>query len=172
MNYNVEVIGLDKLIEKLTLATAEKTLQPPLMQSGFFLKQWISENRFITGGGSGKAHPSKLTSRTGRLMGSITVSTRDKLQIAIGTNVEYARIHEFGFAGYQHVSGHIRVRRKNVKLFGKTRNVRTGPIFVTAFDRGMIMPARPFLRPSIENENNITKITASINKAIQEALSK
>lgn len=146
MNYNVEVIGLDKLIEKLTLATAQETLNPPLKSAGKFLEGWIGDNRFITGGGSGKVHPTKLTKRSGRLLGSITSKIRDKFELVIGTNVEYAPQHEFGGA--------------------VNRISKLGKAFTANY------PARPFLRPSIENEENISKITLSINKAIQEALSK
>lgn len=158
MSLEVKVEGLDKLIEKLTLATAEETLNPALLRGGYFLKQWISENRFITGGGSGKTNPRKLTSRSGNLLGSIAVTTRQKFEVILGTNKVYARIHEFGGVISPGAKGFLAWKGPDGKYIFTQKPVK--------------IPARPYMRPAIENKENINKITVSINKAIQEALSK
>lgn len=150
MNYEIRVEGLNELIAKLGRATAQETLEDPMYRGALFLQAWSQKYRFIHGGGKasgkGDVQPDILTSRTGRLRGSITVSRssqRSKFEFLIGTNVEYARQHEFG------------------GVFNRVSS--RGKPFIAKY------PARPFLRPAIENENNINRITDSINKAIQEA---
>lgn len=167
MNYEIKVEGLKELIDKLGKATAQETIEEPFYQGVLNMQAWIQKNRL-----SGP-RPTYLGVVTNRLRSSIMVSRsikKDSLEFRIGTNVKYAPIHEFGFAGYQHVSSHIRKSFEKVRLFGKSKKVRTGDIFVRAFDRGLIMPARPFLRPGIQNQDNVNFIVTKLNKAITGAL--
>lgn len=70
--------------------------------------------------------PTRLGERSTRLRQSITTgvtSTSDHVQGRIGTNVEYAAFHEFGFHGIQNVRAHTRVVgfKKPPKNLGKLR---------------------------------------------------
>jgi phage gpG-like protein len=55
----------------------------------------------------------------------------------VGTNVRYAAIHEFGFRGSVSVRGHA-------------RKGRSGSIEVGAYSRQVNLPARSFLRSSLD----------------------
>lgn len=153
MIYDIKVEGLDKLIKKLGAATAQATIEGPMYRGALLFQGWSQEHRFVSGGGKssgkGSVQPNILTSRSGRLRGSITVSRniqREKFEFFIGTNVNYARIHEFG--------GLISRLSKRGKSFQAN------------------YPARPFLTPSLENKDNVDKVTAMVQKAINEALDK
>jgi phage gpG-like protein len=143
MNTEIKVEGLKELQEKLGLAVAQQTIEGPMEKSAYFLQAWSQKNRL-----SGP-RPNILGVVTNRLRSSLSVSRsikRGEFSFFIGTNVEYARQHEFG--------GTFNKISKKGKSFTAT------------------YPARPFLRPAIENQDNINKITASINKSISDALSK
>lgn len=62
------------------------------------------------------------------------------------------------------------IKRGEFKFFVGT-NVKYAPTHEFG-DMSRNIPARPFLRPSIENKENVNKITEIINKRIREALEK
>lgn len=86
--------------------------------------------------------------KSGRLAGSMTNAKIGTLRWAAGTNVEYARIHEFGGVinhpggtPYVMIDGRFQpVRKENAKPWMK----RTKPHPIN-------MPARPFMRPALNN---------------------
>jgi phage gpG-like protein len=84
----------------------------------------------------------RLTSRSGRLRGSIAVD-RTSLPVAIhvGTDVIYGSVHESGWSGTQHVKKHTRT----VAFGRKVDAFSVGP-----FSRRMSIPARPFLKPALD----------------------
>jgi phage gpG-like protein len=86
---------------------------------------------------SAPAHPTMLTSRSGRLRGSIAVN-RGPLPraIEVGTDVVYAAIHEKG--GSIHISD--RMRRV---LHAKGIHPRASTTRIT-------MPARPYFEPGLD----------------------
>lgn len=171
MEYNLKIDGLDKLISKAGVLGAQEVIEKPLHQGALLLQAWSQKNR-LTG-----PRPKYLGVKTGRLRSSITVSRsikRGEYKFFIGTNVEYASIHEFG--------GTIQ-RRPRSSLFVQnryTKGSRKG-----AFKKGGVrgrgftyseytqtIPARPFLRPSIEDEGNQKRIIDLITTSINEALNK
>lgn len=92
-----------------------------------------------------------LSVRTGTLRRSINRRIEagpDGIFATVGTNVRYAAIHEYGFNGTSNVKAHT---RKITQAFGKPlreaalQNVR-------AHSRKVNMPARPFLRPALQEE--------------------
>jgi len=96
-----------------------------------------------------------LKRRTGRLRGSITHDVRisgDKVTGRIGSRVIYARIHELG--------GEIVPRQAKALRFHIP-----GVGWRTA--KRVRIPARPFLRPSIED--NLDDITRVLAKRVEEA---
>jgi len=77
---------------------------------------------------------------TGRLRSSIPASTRTGEDfVELGTNVEYAAIHQFGYHGPMAVPAHT---RKITKAWGKPIAPKT--VNVKAHTRQANIPARPF----------------------------
>lgn len=100
-----------------------------------------------------------LQVRTGRLRRSITERlTEESARVVgiVGTNVAYARVHEYGFSGSVNVREHL-------------RQSKTGAMaLVRGHSRNMHLPERSFLRsaladmtPEIRNE-----VQAALNRAI------
>ena len=92
-----------------------------------------------------------LKVQTGRLRRSINYRITESetgIEAKVGTNVEYARIHEFGFKGTVSVKEHLRRVRK-----GKKATIR-------AHTRKVNLPERSFLRSSV------TDMKASIDERI------
>jgi len=83
-----------------------------------------------------------LKRRTGTLSRSISqrveVSTSGRIEMLIGTNVEYARRHEFGFSGSETVKAHM-------------RKTKTGAHSVRSHARKVNTPARSFIRSAIQD---------------------
>lgn len=83
-----------------------------------------------------------LKVRTGRLLRSINTRMTEKpgeVSGTVGTNVEYARIHEFGFHGNVNVKEHLRLSKNGFRL----------P--VRAHIRRVDLPERSFLRSSLRD---------------------
>jgi phage gpG-like protein len=98
-----------------------------------------------------------LRVQTGRLRRSITAEfseTATSIEARVGTNVEYARVHELGFKGSVSVKVHIvrEHQRKMTQAFGKTVEARTVTVkeyVVKQHAKAMNMPARSFLLSSL-----------------------
>jgi phage gpG-like protein len=109
--------------------------------------------------------PERLGVRTGRLRSSIAarVSVQGQdIVIQVGTNVEYAATHEFGFRGIVNVPAHDRVVRK---AFG--RPITAVVAHVMGHPRKVNIRARPFLEPGVRDatpafEDRIRDIMSSI----------
>ena len=151
--FSVQVTGVKELIEKLGKATAQETIEPALFRGAAHLADWSVRNRL-----SGRISQFVgLNRQSGRLANSITVSRsidRNALTFFIGTNVKYARIHEFG--------GIIRAKNAPYLAF------KIGEKFIRK--KQVVIPARPFLSPAI-NTDNANIITNHIQKTIDKALS-
>jgi phage gpG-like protein len=99
-----------------------------------------------------------LNVRSGRLRRSITARTEvegSKVIGIVGTNVEYAAFHEYGFQGTEGVREHFR-RCKS----GKVAAVR-------AHERKVDYPAHSFLRSALEDMKD--EIKGRIGAAVREA---
>ncbi len=146
---------IEKLIKKTSAITAEDTLRRAITAGGLFLSTWIIKNR-LTG-----PRPGNLGVVTGRLRSSIGLfnflSDKGGISVRIGTNVIYARIHEYG--------GTI---RPGAKGFLAWQNRNTGKWVFT--QKPVKIPARPFLRPAIEDQSNITEVTDIVNANIKQAI--
>lgn len=83
---------------------------------------------------------------THRLMNSITYDNVTPESVEVGTNVEYAAVHQFGI-------------NKRVTVPEHTRRSRTGKRFrVKAFSRYMKLPARPFLLVQTEDWQRVAGV--------------
>ncbi len=172
----IDIKGVQELAARLDPAKREKALISGLNLCGEMLKGWIMSQRL-----SGP-RPQYLGVVTGRLRSSIatsgTTKVGDSLINTIGTNVEYAPVHEFGFNGVVSVRGHLRqqksrdvfVRRFVGGTLKRDRSV-TGKAGVGTHTRHMNIPARPFMHPSIEDPGNQNQILQILTQKLNEALS-
>lgn len=89
-----------------------------------------------------------LNVRTGRLRRSITQrveTSPGRITGIVGTNVKYARVHEFGFTGQQSVKAHVRQIKS---AFGRSLS-GARPVIVRAHSRNVHIPERSFLRSAL-----------------------
>lgn len=107
-------------------------------------KPWPPSQRVIKSGG-------KTLYKSGNLMDSITSDSGSDFA-AVGTNMIYGNVHQFGFDGDVNVRAHARrVRGRDVWGQGegrgrrKQRLVASGVGFVRAHSRRMKIPKRTFL---------------------------
>ena len=145
----------DKVAKRLNnigkkLAMGNTGVQMALYKGWLMVERSAVENVSAT-----EEDTTHLHRRTGTLAASINTKRVSKTTVTVGTNVEYAAIHEFGgtikSAGYHQVAA--------------------GGI---VHDTGIIhMPPRPYLRPALEtNKGQIsTYIGEYIKIAIREATS-
>lgn len=95
--------------------------------------------------------PGNLQARTGHLRRSITSDVDkvgDRIVGKIGSNVVYARIHELGGVIRPKVADYLRFQINNKWVTTKK----------------VTMPARPYLRPSIED--NLKEITEIVRNSV------
>jgi phage gpG-like protein len=112
-----------------------------------------------------KLSGSVLDVQTGRLRRSVTIRAEDSAAVIkslVGTNVDYAKVHELGFDGMVPVKAHARTRDQ---VFG--RKVEPFVQHVKGHARHMQIPARPFLRPSLDEKAKAIhdRIAAAVNEA-------
>lgn len=116
--------------------------------------------------------------QTGRLRSSIhAVADNAKMEITIGSNVEYAPRIELGFSGTESVKEHYRLQHATRRLTsGKNKGKRVraqGPdrrIHVNAFTRDANSPAYPFMRPAVEFANRISLVPDAITRELDKAI--
>lgn len=100
--------------------------------------------------------------RTGTLRRSINQDVQqdgNKIRGVVGTNVSYARIHEYGFTGSVNVKQHLRTI---TQAFGKTLKSPATQM-VQAHSRNVNLPERSFLRSALKEFE--PKITEGLRKA-------
>nr|DAV40984.1 MAG TPA: virion morphogenesis protein [Caudoviricetes sp.] len=109
-----------------------------------------------------------LRFRTNNLRGSIHQEvTREGSAIIgrVGTNVEYAAVHEYGFAGTQTVREHLRTQKK---AFGRALKTPK-KVTVSAHTRQVNYPVRSFLRSAMEDQGSeiMTELAAAVNEVLK-----
>lgn len=110
-----------------------------------------------------------LKVRTGRLRRSITQRVEeagDVITGIVGTNVEYAARHEFGFTGTETVKAHLRLVKQ---AFGKDLK---HPVWATVgtHTREAKYPEHSFLRSALKELAASGKIAAEYRKALQDGV--
>lgn len=96
-----------------------------------------------------------LRNRTGTLRRSITnkvISAPDGVRAQVGTNVAYARVHEYGFNGTEAIKEHL---RKVKMAFG--RPIDEVVVNVRAHSRRVNIKERSFLRSSLSDKSDTIK---------------
>jgi len=131
-------------------AKTRALLETAIMEAAVGLQGYIK---------SSKLSGDPLARRTGTLSRSINVlsqNTSDSVQASVGTNVEYAAVHEFGLTVT--VREHIRTQ---TQVFGREL---PEPIQVTVSAHQAVYPERSFLRSALADQ------TPRIRDIIGEAL--
>jgi len=122
----------------------------------------------MTGKVMGKLSGDVLRVRTGRLRRSIHPEwdfRQGYSGTTVGTNVEYAGIHEYGFSGSVQVKS---FQREMTRAFGKP--ISPTQVTVRAHTRNVNMPERSFLRSTLREMNS--EITDSLQVAVTKELNK
>ena len=122
----------------------------------------------MTGKVMGKLSGDVLRVRTGRLRRSIHPEwdfRQGYSGATVGTNVEYAAIHEYGFSGSVQVKS---FQREMTKAFGKP--ISPTQVTVRAHTRNVNMPERSFLRSALKEMK--PEITESLQAALMKELNK
>jgi phage gpG-like protein len=185
MTLNISTEDIKRLAAKLSKPERDKALKIGMQDSGNLLKNWIMNNRL-----SGP-RPEFLGVVSNRLRSSIGNAhkadgiwdyNKDTYTLKIGTNVEYAAVHEFGVGTPQQgsvVRGHLRRDKSKdeyIKTYvgGKLKRTRvvTGAQGIGSHLRFWSVRARPFMSASIEDRDNQTNILRLITLALQTALDK
>lgn len=159
MEVTIDDSEIRQLMEQLSDRITD--LSKPMKLAGERMKWSIDEN-FDVGGRPVPWIPSKRAMRDAgqtlvdsrRLQKSTTYHYSSAGYLEIGTNVKYAAIHQYGFAGSVNVKSHSRkVKSRDVKE--KKKIIAKGIGFVSSHTRRMNMPARPFL---VVQDEDVTEI--------------
>ena len=147
----VQVIGQDQIIAKLGRVpeAARNQLLKTFNRIGYGLQAYIQ---------STKLEGQYLHHRSGRLSASIHpefVNSATEIKAVVGTNVEYARVHEYGFHGTVEVKQH---QRKTPS--GKMCIVKAHPMTMNVAEK-------PFMRDSLR-EYYPTKALPMLRQAMKE----
>jgi phage gpG-like protein len=107
-----------------------------------------------------------LRNDTGRLRRNINQVDREtatSFETRVGTNVQYAHRHEFGFRGTETVRAHVRTQKQ---AFG--RRIAARKVDVRSFTRLAHTPERSFLRSALRELT--PTITQNIERAVTAAV--
>lgn len=108
-----------------------------------------------------------LKVRTGRLRRSINTRLEgmntDQVTGYVGTNVSYARAHEYGFTGQVNVKQSLRMQ---TMAWGKS--IEPKQVVVRAHARNVTLPERSFLRSALEEMD--AEIQRELSGAVTEAI--
>ena len=135
-----------------------KTKEPPFLKNVFeaknkldqritaMVEEWAQDvvgvmKKNVTGGGGSTK---SLNVRSGRLRNSLRAKVQ-KDTVTFGSDVEYARIHEYGGKTRSH---RINPRKGNVLSFIARGGQRAFAKYV--LHPGSRIPARPYMRPAIK----------------------
>lgn len=154
---NLKVTGVREAIAALGHLSRqlEARLQQALRRAGAMV---AGEARRIVYKGHAAGH---LKGDTGRLRQSILYELHGS-QAHVGTNVEYARIHELGGTTAPHL---IVPRKAKALRFEIDGNV----VFRASVKHpGSVIPARPYLQPALEAKT--PEINAAFDRVIRELL--
>lgn len=153
-------IGVDELLGGLAGMRLRTADRPPALRAIARAGVSGAKRRFLTGrapDGTPWKKGKKTSGQTGiestLLLNSITDQPPTADAVEWGSNRVYAAIFQFGFDGIVGVSQHTRVVRK---IFG--RPVRPTTQHVTAHQRHMSQPARPYLGISDEEGETMASI--------------
>lgn len=153
------VVNLEKALGKLVKQVSGRQLVTALVKGGKVIEREaklnIEEEELID---------------SGDLRGSIeTEPVRGEEAVTVGTNKEYAAIHEFGGTVKPKVTP--RMRSWAWAMYAETgEEVYKGIALTTKTNLEITIPARPYLRPAVDdNEGEIIQNVAAAIKLLIEA---
>jgi phage gpG-like protein len=131
----MRILGVRSLLTRLEAIgeRAEQAEEKVLLDAGALIAGEAKRN--VRGGGS------RLNVRTGRLSRSLTAVRIGRGRVAVGTNVIYAPVHEFGAT----------ITAKNAPYLRFQYPRRSGQWHSV---RSVTIPARPFLGPALASKRD------------------
>lgn len=158
----VRVDGDKKLVAQFGRVTAEARarVKRTVQLLGVMLVEHIQKT---------KLRGQRLNQRTGRLIMSVHEETEDSgpiISSTVGTNVKYARPHEFGFSGSVMMRAHMRMIKQ---AWGKPISprevlVRAHPRKIDITEKRMFRDSLDEFRPKVQD-----RLTKLAQKLAQEA---
>jgi phage gpG-like protein len=156
----VKIEGQEKLAANFAKAAgdARSRIKRAIQMLGFGLVGKI-QREYLSG--------QRLNRRTGRLSGSIheeTTDTGGEVTTQVGTNVVYARPHEYGFSGSVAVKAHMR----EIKM-AWGRSIAPMPVHVRGHNRRVDITEKRFMRDALAAykptiEATLTRVAEAIAK--------
>lgn len=158
---HAELIGKEHLVPFVrTIGGNIKTeLEKSITRLAFKLSREVKQRKL-----SGQV----LKNRTGTLRRSINQRvevTPTSITGIVGTNKEYAAVHEYGFNGTVTVHEHMRQIKQ---AFGKSLKGGGMAVMVRSHPRHMVLPERSFLRSALREMQ--TDISTEIQSALKRAV--
>src|SRR3990167_2007615 len=158
----INITGMEKLVKMANLFSKEKKKVDDAIKSEAkeFIRRVVdtARKKYLSGPG-----PQRLQERSGKLKRSLRGNIKDtgkEMSAFVYSATKYARIHEFGGI----TSPHVILPKKSAVLSFMANGKR---VFTKKVNHpGSIIPARPFLGPSIEDEAPMfeAKIAAILSK--------
>ncbi|MGH9608073.1 MAG: phage virion morphogenesis protein [Bryobacteraceae bacterium] len=147
-----QLVGRELVEKALALAgpTVVNAFLTELENQGFELAQWIKTQEL-----SGQV----LQNRTGTLRRSVQMTShRESGYVEVGTNVIYAKVHEFGAFISAKTAAFLTFRTPDGAWHRK---------------KSVTIPARPFMRPALVVNRNkiITALNAAVSRSVQRVTS-
>ena len=134
-------------IDELLSSKIKKVVSKSLVELGGKIARNAKTKQILSGGSKSVVNSKRLTGRTngaGGLVGSISdILQARQDSILVGSNLEYAGVHEYGFEEEVTVKSHQRTI-----AFGK----KVSPFTVPSHKRKMKIPKRPYLTPALDAE--------------------
>ena len=172
----IKIGGLIELMKKFSDMQKDSIKSDTLFESGQFLSGWIKQHRL-----SGP-RPRFLGVRSGRLYGSINYSKPKKVgdtwQGSVSTNMVYAKIHEYG-GTIRHLAQSRRTFFKEYKSGFREGMVLFSSKKKATFEQWTLrkqysvkIPARPFMRPAIDDKGNQQQFVDILAENIQKEWAK
>lgn len=170
--------SVKELMAKLEAATRDKAVIRGMKDGAVNMQGWMTRNR-LRG-----PRPQFLGRKTGLLSQSIYVGDiikngdgyRGSIGIAKTKASIYGPVHEHGFTGVVNVRSFVRKTGKIAMYPGlgkaKFQNIGTTLGMVKAHSRKMNIPARPFMKPTAENEDNVNYLVYSVSKNLSDEIRK
>jgi len=170
MAINIDIAGIPKLqfaasaLRKASQAIRERLLRAANDFGNDVVK--TSREDYLTG-----PRPKKLGVGTGNLRSrirSIVEASGNDINIKVGTDVIYGRIHEKG--GTTHPTVTKKMRGWAWYMYGKTGEDKFKGLALTRKNRLTIkLPARPFLSPAVKD--NLPKFKLTVQNILRESAS-
>lgn len=169
----LRIDGIKKLMSKLDEVQKDRVSRDALFEAGQYLVGWMQDKR-LTG-----PRPKFLGVKSGLLRKSVKYSEPIKegetWRETISTNTIYARIHEYGGIIRPKVKKFLRFKVLSSMRFMSKKGARLkNPVgnYKWIMTKKVTIPARPFMRPALEDRGNKERVVDILKEKVEEALEK